>query len=259
MVGCRFGSQRRTARFRFIPTDCGFQPLIGRLPQMSQTRAKGSTPLTNEPAHHPLGDAGTTPILARYDRPMQSGAPTLVIISGAPGSGKTTLARRLAFDLRLPLLVRDELKETLADAMGMPTDLAASARLGSGAYAALYLVTRRLLEAGNGAVIESNFRRGVSEVELETLVARADASLIHCTAADSVIEGRYLARHGRGERHAAHLDAQRATALTADLASGTFDPLELAIPTLVVDTTDGWRPTYDEIRDFAAVPRAVRT
>lgn len=38
-IGCRFGSHRRSARFRFIPTDCGFQPVIGRLPQISQTRA----------------------------------------------------------------------------------------------------------------------------------------------------------------------------------------------------------------------------
>jgi len=39
VIGCRFGSQRRSARFRFMPTDWGFQPVIGRLPQMSQTRA----------------------------------------------------------------------------------------------------------------------------------------------------------------------------------------------------------------------------
>ena len=39
VIGCRFGSQRRSARFRFIPTDCGFQPVIGFLPQMSQSRA----------------------------------------------------------------------------------------------------------------------------------------------------------------------------------------------------------------------------
>ena len=39
VIGWRFGSHRRRARLRFIPTDWGFQPVRGRLPQMSQTRA----------------------------------------------------------------------------------------------------------------------------------------------------------------------------------------------------------------------------
>jgi hypothetical protein len=39
VIGWRFGSHRRSARLRFIPTDWGFQPVSGRLPQMSQTRA----------------------------------------------------------------------------------------------------------------------------------------------------------------------------------------------------------------------------
>jgi hypothetical protein len=29
-IGCRLGSQRRSARLRFMPTDWGFQPVIGR-------------------------------------------------------------------------------------------------------------------------------------------------------------------------------------------------------------------------------------
>ena len=39
VMAWRFGSHRRRARLRFIPTDWGFQPVIGRLPQISQTRA----------------------------------------------------------------------------------------------------------------------------------------------------------------------------------------------------------------------------
>jgi predicted kinase len=187
---------------------------------------------------------------------MQSSAPTLLIVSGAPASGKTTLARRLASDLRLPLLQRDELKEALADAMGAPGDVAASAQLGAGAYAMLHLVAGRLIEAGTGLIIESNFRRGVSEAELRPLLAWSDAGLVHCGAAHEVLLARYAARTQRGTRHPAHLDADRAASLAEDLSNGLFEPLELPIPRLLVDTTDGWRPAYEEIRDFAAFPRA---
>lgn len=195
-------------------------------------------------------------MLARYDRAVQSNRPALVIVSGAPASGKTTLARRLAGDLRLPLLAKDALKETLADALGAPADVPASTRLGTAAYAVLYLVAEELLRAGQGLVLESNFRRGLSENELRPLLALARARLVLCRAPDEVIMARYAERFARGDRHAAHLDADRAEALRTDLASGRFEPLELGIPTTVVDTSDGLVPAYEAVRDFVMSPLA---
>ena len=39
--------------------------------------------------------------------------PLVLIISGPPCTGKTTLARRLATDLGLPLMCKDTIKEVL--------------------------------------------------------------------------------------------------------------------------------------------------
>src|SRR5918996_352341 len=73
-VGCRFGSQRRRARLRFMPIDWGFQPVIGFLPQMSQARAMGVSSLQSRRNRRArTGAAGAAAMVARYDPAMQSG------------------------------------------------------------------------------------------------------------------------------------------------------------------------------------------
>jgi len=43
---------------------------------------------------------------------------TLIVVSGAPGTGKSTIARALGADLRFPVLSLDPVKEALADVLG---------------------------------------------------------------------------------------------------------------------------------------------
>ncbi len=61
----------------------------------------------------------------------------LVIINGAPGAGKTTLGRRLAKDLELPFLSKDDIKECLFGALGW-SDRAWSMKLGRASVELLF-------------------------------------------------------------------------------------------------------------------------
>jgi predicted kinase len=77
---------------------------------------------------------------------------TLVLVTGPPVSGKTTLARPLAAHLGLPLLAKDTIKEALFDALGTG-DRAWSRRLGAASFQVLLALLRDL----PAAVVDANF------------------------------------------------------------------------------------------------------
>lgn len=179
--------------------------------------------------------------------------PPLVLVGGAPGSGKTTLAPVLARELGLPLLARDGIKEVLFDALGAP-DRTQSCRLGGASYDLLFATAGWLLDAGVGAVVESNWRRGRSEAELVPLAARARTALVHCRADRAEVVRRAAARAADGSRHPGHHDAAALPEVLADLDAGRCAPLDLGpgVAVLTVETTAGYTP------ELGTVLRAIR-
>lgn len=170
-------------------------------------------------------------------------------MSGAPASGKSTLAGQLANEFGLPLFSKDLIKEALYDTLGAPTREHSRA-LGVAAYRMLYTIAGRLIDSGLGVIVESNFTRGRSEAELGPLLARSRALLLHCVAARQQIAQRYLRRAVSGERHPGHHDAIALPDVLAGLDAGIYEPLALDIPTLHLDTTDGYRPEYPRVLAF---------
>ncbi len=86
------------------------------------------------------------------------GPPLLLVVTGMPSSGKTTVAEGLARRLRLPLIAKDEIKESLYDSLGAG-DVASSAGIGRAAYALIFALARTTLDSGVSVLVEANFFR----------------------------------------------------------------------------------------------------
>jgi predicted kinase len=127
----------------------------------------------------------------------------LMIILGRPASGKTTLARRLAGELSLPILSKDDIKEALFDVLGC-SDRERSRQLSDASFAAQLRLAERQLEAGLSCLLEGNWRAehagGVLEVQGRT---GARAAQIWCRAS----VGETLRRFAARIRHPGHLDS----------------------------------------------------
>ena len=172
--------------------------------------------------------------------------PALIFICGAPASGKTALARRLAPDLELPLLEKDTIKESLADALETP-DREASKKLGAASMKLLYDLALGVLQHGSSVMIEANFDRSFAEDALRRMASSSRILIIQCEADDTTIEDRYRGRSTTGQRHSAHFDLGALPDLITGLQRGAYDLTNLGYLSLRVRTDDGYQPDFHEI------------
>jgi aminoglycoside 9-adenylyltransferase len=133
--------------------------------------------------------------------------PFVILITGLPGAGKTTLGRRLAAVFGLPFIHKDGIKETLYDAIG-EHDYQTSRRLGYASMKLLYHIAESLLAAGQSLVVEATFDPELATEEWRQAQTRYDfdALQIQCCCRHDARIARFLARRETGERHPSHPD-----------------------------------------------------
>jgi predicted kinase len=186
-------------------------------------------------------------------------SPTLVVVSGPPGSGKTTLAHEIARALGCPAVCRDEIKEGMVHAtpgfIPGPADALSLRTLTT-----FFDVLRVLLDAGVTVVAEAAFQDKLWRPGLEPLLDLGTIRVIRCVVDAAVAHTRIARRIEKNPLRTAHDDRGRLRALAAgESSANAFVPISLAVPTLRVDTAEGYHPALPDILAFINGPGDGKT
>jgi len=154
--------------------------------------------------------------------------PRLIVITGLPGTGKTTLARRICQEQRIALLSKDAIKESLLDVFspqGLQHDVVRppvsqpemrprresqsasrmSRTLSDAAFAILFRLGGELLRDKLDVILEGNFRGGEHEPALLAIQPeRATVLQILCRVEETARLLRLALREQTAGRHPGH-------------------------------------------------------
>jgi predicted kinase len=171
------------------------------------------------------------------------GMPTLIVVTGPAGSGKTTLAHQLAAVVGCPALCRDEIKEGMV-ASNPGFVAATSDPLTVRTYGLFFEAIALFLRAEVTLVAEAAFQHALWWRGLEPLTGLATLKIVRCTVPDGVARERVLARQAAQATRTAHADAEHLS------RRPPFEVIHLDAPTLDVDTSEAYRPSLDDIAAF---------
>ena len=187
-----------------------------------------------------------------YSNRMQK--PLIIIITGMPGTGKTTLGRTLSEKYKLVFVSKDALKERMFDALGW-SDKAWSLKVSAASHRIMDDMVAQELQAGHSVIVESNFKQQIDSERFRKIQEKYGCKLLQilCWADGETVYRRFMGRIGTAARHAGHVEAISAEEIHQNFvaANGKDTPLTIDGPTLELDTSDldaiEYQPIYNAI------------
>ena len=175
--------------------------------------------------------------------------PKCIIVTGRPGAGKTTLARKLGERLWLPVISRDEIKQGYVNTYGVKHD-----RLPPGTDGLVtdffFGIVNQYLTGNISVVIEAAFQQKVWAPRMPKISELASPVIVLCSVDEIVAARRHLQRGLENpDREFYHSDNRvvhfRKTG--EFLYPAGYETPRFDVPTIEVSTDGEYFPSIDEI------------
>jgi hypothetical protein len=175
--------------------------------------------------------------------------PKCIIVTGRPGAGKTTLAKKLGGRLWMPVISRDEIKEGYVNTFGVKHDQLPPDT--NGMVSDLFFgIVNQYLAGRISVVIEAAFQHKVWEPRMPGINELASPLIVLCSADGALAARRHLRRglenpdreFYHGDKRVAHYRE------TGEVSPpGSYTAPEFDLPTIRVSTDGDYVPCLDEI------------
>ena len=178
-----------------------------------------------------------------------SSKPKCIIVTGRPGSGKTSLSKKLAERLRMPGISRDEIKEGYVNTHGVKHDQLPSDTNGV-VTNFFFEIVNQYLAGKISVVIEAAFQHKVWELRMPKILELGAPFIIVCSIDGRVAADRHLQRGlDDSSREFFHGDERvsiyRKTGVV--LPPSNYIAPDFNVPTVHVSTEGQYSPSIDEI------------
>ncbi|MEI7425952.1 MAG: AAA family ATPase [Candidatus Moraniibacteriota bacterium] len=157
----------------------------------------------------------------------------LIIISGLPAAGKTTLAEKISKKFNIPVVSCDQIKELIFDRVGRWDDTDIFDGVSNASYDLIYRIAENIMQVGGACILEAFFLSQLADLRISNIQKKYNCEVLQIYLESDIetLESRYKERFLSGERHSCHSPI----AEISDVREKAI--LNIAGETMIIDTT----------------------